>query len=301
MAELNKNIPENELQNENQAISENSAIGEANDQVEYATATEVDSEEPKSNESTKGKKNSFVAGLSTSLIAVVASVVVGMTNLLNVGLNATFNDEATQYIDGKIQYSITVENLTEKETLKIYLYEDGEIVETYDLVDEENDGIIDGEIYVDAEKIQEKLDAGDNVRVEYRLDLKGMVGLNVERAFDSYVFQIDKFVSEIESVDMKCQCNIDGCYHFKINYSDPLGKFENFEAWIEDEQGNIAVCEFSDDPHEEQKIFVNDLTSSRCKLYIKYLENGVETFIQFSNNVDGSESDQKDNFKIINL
>ena len=41
------------------------------------------------------------------------------------------------------------------------------------------------------------------------------------------------------------------------------------------------------------------MVSSRCKLYIKYLENGEETFIQFSNNPDDEE--QKDSFKIINL
>jgi hypothetical protein len=112
------------------------------------------------------------------------------------------------------------------------------------------------------------------------------------------LFKIDKFLSTINSVEMWCQCGVDGCYHFIIDFDDPLEKFTHFEAWIEDEKGNITTCEFSSDLHAEQKIFVGNMVTSRCKLYIKYLENGEEAFIQFTN---GDDDSQKDNFKIINL
>ena len=300
MSELNKFIPENDIQKENIEIRDNAPISEAASQSEFtAIKDENNQTTEKANVEIRRDKRSFLASLSTSLIAVVAAVVVGMTNLLNVNLNATFNDELTHYDDGKIQYSINVNDLTDKETLNLYFYEDDKLIETFTLVDEENDGVIDGEINVDKDKIEAKLAEGDNVRIQYRLDLKGIVGLNVERAFDSYVFRIDKFKSSIESVETWCQCNIDGCYHFKIDFNDPLGKFTNFEAWIEDEKGNIARCEFTDNLHDEQKIFVGEMVSSRCKLYIKYLENGEEAYIQFSNNAD--DASQKDNFKIINL
>ena len=300
MSELNKKIPENQIQQEQIDIRDNAPIEEMTAQNEFVAAQD-ENNQPKEQETVERPKNkkNFLSSLSTSLIVVVAAAVVGITNLLNVNLNATFNDELTKYVDGIIQYSIDVKDLTEKESLKLYLYEDQELIETFALVDEENDGIIDGEIIVDKEKIQAKLDQSENVRVEYRLDLKGNVGLNVERAFDSYVFQIDKFYSTIDSVDMHCECSVDGCYHFLINFSDPLGKFTEFEAWIEDENGNIATCEFSDDLHAEQKIFVGNMTTSRCKLFIKYLENGEEAYIMFSNDLD--ENAQKDNFKIINL
>jgi len=300
MPELNKIIPENQVQQENIKILDNAPINEMSKQSEFSTnSNETNQMNEQENVERPKSKKSFLASLSSSVIVVVAAATVGITTLLNVNLNATFNDELTKYDDGKIQYSIDVTNLTDKETLKLYFYEDKELVDTIILVDEENDGVIDGEILVDTEAIQNKLDQGDNVRVEYRLDLKGDVGLNVERSFDSYVFRIDKFLSSIDSVDMWCQCNIDGCYHFQINFSDPLGKFTDFEAWIEDEKGNIARCEFSDDLHAEQKIFVGDMTTSRCKLYIKYIENGEEAFIQFSNDPENEE--QKDIFKIINL
>ena len=300
MPELNKQILESESYKEQLDTLENAPVPEIVSQNEFSAVQDENNQAPEqlAPERPKNKK-SFLATLSTSLVVVVAAAVVGITNLLNVNLNATFNDELTKYVDGKIQYSIDVNDLTEKETLRLYLYEDQELIESFTLIDEENDGIIDGEIHVDKEKIQAKLDQADNVRVEYRLDLKGEVGLNVERSFDSYVFQIDKFYSSIDSVDMWCQCSVDGCYHFLINYSDPLDKFTNFEAWIEDEKNNIAICEFSDDLHAEQKIFVGNMATSRCQLFIKYLENGEETFIMFSNNLDDIE--QKDNFKIINL
>ena len=299
MSEFNKIVPESELQQENIDIRDNAPISEATIQSEFtAPATEAnDAKEPEVAERPKSRKN-FLAGLSSSLIAVVAAVTVGVTNLMNVNLNATFNDEKTEYVDGKIQYSIDVKDLTEKETLKLYLYEDQKLIDTFEIFDEDGDGVIDGDINVDKNSVQEKLDQGDNVRVEYRLDLKGVVGLDVERAFDSYVFRIDKFLSTINSVDMWCQCGVDGCYHFIIDFDDPLEKFTHFEAWIEDEKGNIATCEFSSDLHAEQKIFVGNMVTSRCKLYIKYLENGEEAFIQFTN---GDDDSQKDNFKIINL
>ena len=301
MAELNKIVLENENIKENSVVIENDLVKEANLQTEVSLETaEEENIKVTSKETKKTKsKSNFLAGLSTSLITVVAGAVVGMTNLVNVSLNASFIDDSVQYNDGVIQYSIDVKDLTEKESLRLYLYENGEFVELFNLLDEENDGIIDGSIEVDTEKIQSQLDGGENVRIEYRLDLKGDVGLNVERSFDSFVVRIDKFTSSIDTVDMWCNCSVDGCYYFKINYNDPLGKFSDFKAWIVDEKGNVATCTFSDDPHEEQKIYVGELVGSRCKLFIKYVENGVETYIQFSNGLENEE--QKDDYKIINL
>lgn len=299
--EENNIILENAPQQESVVFPESTAVGESQAQSEATPVGEGANAQAEQQPQPKKSKRSFLTGISASLVTVVAASLVGITNLLNVGMDAQFVDGETEYLDGKIRYEINVENMTEKESLSAYLYEDDKLIDTLELIDEDGDGVISGEIALDKEAVQEKLEAGDNVRIEYRMDLKGVVGLNVERSFDSYKFRIDKFYSSIESVDMWCSCGEDGYYNFKINYTDPLDKFENFEAYIEDEKGNIAVCMFTDNPHEAQRIFVNGLSGSQCRLYIKYLENGVETFIKFSNSPDGSETEQKDDYKIINL
>lgn len=240
-------------------------------------------------------KQSFVTGLATSVVAAVAAVVVGVVSLLNVGLNAKFSSETT-YRDGWIYYVVQVENWDEESRLRICINED----EYFELWDEDGDGLIEGEIPLDVEAIQHQMEGKDNVRVQYRLDLKADVGLDLERTYDSYVVQLDKFTSSIQDVDMWCTCQEDGYYNFQIHYDDPLGKFSGFEAYIEDGNGNIAYCEFTENPHDAQHIFVNQLEGSRCRLFIRYFENGEETFIRFDNEQeDGTVTN--DNYKEITL
>lgn len=299
MNEENKTILENEVQSENVVQQENQVVAETQTVNEYSAVPENSNDVISENKPRGKSKSQFVTGLSTSIVTVVAAALVGITTLLNVSMNAEFTPDTT-YADGNIKYVVNVENMTEKETLKTYLYEGDTLIDTIELVDEDGDGVITGAIPVDTEAITQKLAEGDNVRIQYRLTLAGIVGLDVERTFDSYVINIDKFESSIEDVEMWCSCQVNGYYNFKINFSDPLGKFTDFEAYIEDGEGNIATCEFTDDLHEAQKIFVNQLQTAKCKLFIKYKENGVETFIQF-NNTDDEDSEVKDNYKNITL
>jgi hypothetical protein len=53
--------------------------------------------------------------------------------------------------------------------------------------------------------------------------------------------------------------------------------FSNFEAYIVDDYGNKAICKFSDNLYDEQKIYVADLVSSHGKLVIKYTADDGET------------------------
>ena len=92
MSELNKKIPENQIQQEQIDIRDNAPIEEMTAQNEFVAAQD-ENNQPKEQETVERPKNkkNFLSSLSTSLIVVVAAAVVGITNLLNVNLNATFD------------------------------------------------------------------------------------------------------------------------------------------------------------------------------------------------------------------
>ena len=107
--------------------------------------------------------------------------------------------------------------------------------------------------------------------------------------------KIDKMTSRFDDVEGYCNCGVDGYYYFKMNFEDDGGLFSNFEAYIIDDfydesdttgekEKHIAYCTFSDNLHEYQKIFVDNLKgfsqvfSSHFFLYF----NKYRIFPQFS-------------------
>ena len=117
------------------------------------------------------------------------------------------------------------------------------------------------------------------------MNLRGLVGLDVERLFDRYVVSIDKFTSHFDDIEWHCECSVDGYFYFKMNFEDDGDLFSDFEAYIvdnfyenatsSDEQENhISRCTFSDNLHDEQRIFVENLQGSQGKLVIKYNKDG---------------------------
>jgi len=260
-------------QNENSSYKEyddhdiNSIPSVNEDVKEYSTVTENGNEEAQYNVR-EVKKKKATAALSGSLVGIIGIAALSITSLLNVKMNATFDNVVFE--DSNISYEVSVSDMTEKESLNAYLYLDSILVETIPLVDQDNDGKISGTIEVNQKEIDEKLKADDNVSIRYNLKLKGNVGLNVEREFDSYVIKIDKMTSVFESIDGECHCGVDGTYHFKMNYKDDYDLFSNFEAYIEDSYGNKAVCKFTDNLHDEQTINVTQLKGSNVKLVISY-------------------------------
>ena len=278
--EFNKQV-ENKVTSENLFAAENKTVSE---NIKVKENIEFDGKSLKKPGKTKAR-NKAISVLTTSLVGVVGLVVAGMTNMINIKLNAEF--DKVEYQDGKINYAINVSNITEKEYLIIYPERDGKKLDGIKLIDEDDDGYIEGSFDVDLEYIQKQQEMFDNVTVKYVVNLRGLVGLDVERLFDRYVVRIDKLTSEFEDVEGYCNCGVDGYYYFKMNFNDDGGLFSNFEAYIIDDfydendvtgekENHIAYCTFSDNLHDEQRIFVLNLQGSRGKLVIKYNKEGVE-------------------------
>ena len=287
----NKSAPEFSPQSENRAIKENLFVQENKPVLENVSAEEnkdATQNQPKTEKFNKEKKNKALGALSASLAGTIALVLTTMTNLINVKMKADFEDVV--YEDGVIKYSVNVKDMTEKETLMIYPSRDNKVFEKIDLVDDDGDGVVNGEIKLDKEYIADRLASGDNVNVKYVLNLKGMVGLDIERGFDRWVVRIDKQTSKFHDVAYHCECGVDGYFYFTMNFEDDNELFTDFEAWIEDafyedaittaqKKQHMAKCEFTENLHDEQKIFVDGLTGSAGKLFIKYKSNGVDTYV----------------------
>lgn len=263
-------------------VNDNAAVLEGALDSEFQPAGEFADQQEQSTQSRgRTSRQQALSALSGGLAATIAAVAVGITGLLNVGMNAKFVDDGTRFSDGNIQYEITVNDMTDKETLSAYFYDGDDLVEVIPLTDEDGDGHISGTIALDSAAIEQKLGQSDNATITYRLTLKGMVGLNVERTFDSYVLKIDEIHSKFEQVSGYCRCAVDGYYHFTMDFEDDKGIFTDFSAYIIDSFNNRVDCKFTDNLHEEQKIYIgNTLKGSSATLYITYLADGEEQIIQ---------------------
>ena len=284
--EENKAARENVFAVENKAVNENVSVKE---NIDFGAKSSGKTDKIKS-------RNKAISVMTSSLVGVIGLVVAGMTNLVNVKYNAEF--DRVKYIDGEIQYSINVKDLTEKENLTIYLSRDTKKLEPIRYEQTEmKEGVIEGVIPVDQDYIQRQLASSNNVTIKYVLELRGVVGLDVERLFDRYVVRIDKFTSAFDSVEGYCNCGVDGYYYFTMNFEDDGGLFTKFQAYIiddfyesapDDEKSkHISYWAYSDgiaskeeiesiNLHDEQRIFVLDLQGSHGTLVIKYTKDGVE-------------------------
>lgn len=285
MDELNNfKAPEFTPQNENKAIKENLSALENKGVSENVSVNENPEVDPRTKDAATRQKsrNRAMSVLTSSLVGVVGVVVAGMTNLLNVKMKAEFDE--VEYRDGKIVYSINVTDITEKEYLIIYPERDTKKLDPIKLIDKDGDCVIKGEFEVDKEYIEFQQSHYDNINIKYVLNLRGLVGLDVERLFDRYVVSIDKYTSHFDEVTGHCECGVDGYYYFTMSFEDDGGLFSEFEAYIvddlyenareEEKEHHIAKCTFSDNLHDEQRIFVHNLQGSYGKLVIKYNKDG---------------------------
>jgi len=280
MSEFNTKIKENNVSPEFKPVDENVFTKESLNQQEF-TSQEESSEQPKLSstpEERAKKTNHALSMLSGGLVTIIASVAVGVTTMLNVNMSAEF--KKVEFADGKINYEVAVSEMTEKEALTAYLYDsENHVINTIVLVDEDNDGIITGEIDLNKEELETKLSETKDGVLSYRLTLKGTVGLDVERSFDSYVCEIANAEAKFEDVTGECHCSIDGYYYFQMNFTDPFGLFTEFKATITDSLGNVVECNFTDNLHEQQRIYVSNLRGNKGILKITYLADGKEQTI----------------------
>ena len=294
------------INEENQTIEFNPSLDNvenfeiaAIDEVALVNEAANDEQESKDNSRETRKKRDISSFMSSTLTAAVASVVVGVTTLLNVNMNASMAVSDYDFPTGNLAYSIEIENMSENESLSLYLYKDGELIEEREIVDEGNDGIEEGFFVLDKESIDRNLEENTNYKTEYEMKLIGVVGLDVEREFDSYKTVIEKHTAEIYGVSMECKCAIDGYFHFQIDYDDPMDALTDFEAYIIGDNGTVrSDCVFTEDYHEEQKIYVSNIIESNAQIYISYVERGTgeRVFLTFDNG-----NIEKDNYKEITL
>lgn len=258
---------------EYQTSPDNPAVKEAASSAEYEAYEEYTDNEGKvfNTPQTKSKKSRALSTLSVGVVSSIAAVALGMTSWINVGMKASFND--VTFRDGIVSYEVQVESMTENETLTARLFNGEELLFEQNLTDEDGDGLIVGEIQLDSEKVNNLLSEKAG-RQAYRLNLSGVVGLDIERKFDSFVIELTKMESRFDSVTGQCHCGEDGCFHFNLNYTDDMQVFGNFAAKIEDAYGNTSYCEFTDDLHEEQTIFVSDLKGTEGVLTVTYTAEG---------------------------
>ena len=287
----NRKISEFNAQSENRVTRETVFAAEnksAKENISVKENLEFDGKSSRKTDKIKSR-NKALSVMTSSLVGVIGLVVAGMTNLVNIKYKADF--EKVKYVDGEIQYSINVKELTSKENLTIYQSRDTKKLDpiVYKNIDMK-EGVIEGVIPVDQDYIQRQLASSDNVSIKYVLELRGLVGLDVERLFDRWVVRIDKFTSEFKDITGYCNCGVDGYYYFTMNFTDDGGLFSNFEAYITDDfyetaseqekEKHIAYCTLSENLHDEQRIFVLDLQGSRGTLVIRYNKDGVEEKIE---------------------
>lgn len=271
-------IKENEVAKENIAAKENITAKENVEAKEFTDPIAENSKEQAEIEKAKKDKKTKTLSLMTgSLTAIVGAVIIGMTNYMNVRMNLSFSK--FEYVDSTINYEIKVDDMTAKETIKLYVYEENVLVDNKPIeyvFDDVDEGKITATFTVDPEHIKDLLTKDPDHSIAYRFDLKGIVGLNVERAFDSYVLKIDEVKSEFDigNIDYWCSCGVDHCYNFWMHFSDDFGKYSDFEAFIEDEFGNISYCEWTDNIHDAQKINVLNMVGSAATLTISFQVEG---------------------------
>lgn len=262
----NKVFKENFIPLENVVVNENQPVQESLD----TTATQAKPERKLNQD----KKNRALSSLSGGLAATIGAVAVGITGTMNVSMKAEFSD--VKFVDSAIVLNVDVQNMEDDNTLTAYLYEGDKKIETVSLLDEDKDGKIEYSIALDKEHLKEVLSGAGEHEIKYRVDLKGVVGLDVERAFDSYIVRVNHVGSSFTGLTGQCHCQEDGCYHFLLEFEDDFNLIEFISARIEDKDGHIAHCTFSEDLHEEQLINVDQLTGTKGTLYVEYKLDGIQ-------------------------
>lgn len=260
----NKVFRENIVPLENVTVSENQPVQESLDTTTRAKPQKKFNED---------KKNHALSSLSGGLAATIGAVAVGITGTMNVQFTAEL--ESVDYVDSTIVVKVNVDHMEEDNTLTLYLTEGSDVIDSANIVDDDQDGIIEYVFELDKDYLKNQFSGTGQHELRYRVDLKGVPGLDVERAFDSFLVKITHVGSSFNSVTTECFCERDGTFHFSIDYEDDFGLIEFISAKIEDKNGNVSTCEFSDNLHEEQYITVpNTFTGSKGTFTLEYTVNG---------------------------
>lgn len=169
-------------------------------------------------------------------------------------------------------------NFNAVETSENMIFYDIDVGDAFDLVIK---------IYNDGYEYVVSADSGQNVG-EVR-DLQDDTEYKVAVCKDEVIEEISvktmkseyQYTTPLEEilVEYECKCNVDGYFHFTIYFEDTEGVYTDFEATLEDMDGNISKCEFVKPYNSEQIISIENV----------YSYSEAEVLFRVTCKVDGEE------------
>ena len=195
---------------------------------------------------------------TTGTVAILATIFI-------LGVDLTGTRPAVNFIEygaseGMVYYNIEI---GEADNLSIRLYNDKYTYEN-EAFSGENFGefyeIEDGETYMLAV-------CGDPV---YGNDVISEVEVYLPKRFSEEVEDILTPIDEIEVV-YECMCNIDGCFHFKIEYVDTMYRYYDFRVRFIGEEGDEIEFYLNYPYNSEQKIDVSEINLTGDKSKVRFV------------------------------
>ena len=189
--------------------------------------------ESKPKKSSSSRRNSkLLQTLSAfAAIAVVAGAAVALpSDDVSASIKETF------VTDTSVEYAVFVE---EGEGLNLVLYNDF-TRRSVALKKGENSGLFTN--------LKEEMD--------YTLAVVGNFGFGEKKIAKTSVKTLPPLITEWHGLTHECTCDVDGYFHFNMDFVDENGYWTKFRAWLKDENGNLSYCEFGEDLHGDQKIDV---------------------------------------------
>lgn len=209
----------------------------------------------------KKKKSNAANKLRTLLLGLTAAVVIGAAAILP----RTAADAQIVQVgatDTVVSYTVDVKEASS--SLKLVLYNDFTRREAQ-LSAGENSGNFEG----------------------LQPDMRYILAVESDSAFGGAAVETREVrtlspdevpVTALSAVEHECTCDVDGLFHFVMEFTDENGWWSQFEATLTDVDGNTAQCVFTDDVHGEQTIDVvgNDLVGNTATFTVSCMstQNG---------------------------
>ena len=192
-------------------------------------------------------KSINIAAAATGVTAVVVGAVL-ILNVVDTGIRLkdyNINFEIVEASENNVFYAVDVGDI---DNLEIKIYNDG-----YEYTVKAEPGMNEG--------VFEELESN----TEYKLAVcdKGKVVDEVPVKTWEYIEPYATAIEDI-TIDYECKCNVDGYFHFKINYEDNYGAYYNFEAYLIDEYERVSYCDFRNLYSDEQIIDIMDINGNEA-------------------------------------
>lgn len=183
------------------------------------------------------KKKPLQLKLTSFLVSATAVAVVGGT-----AIAPMFSPEASitslSATDTQIAYSVEVEEGAQG--LMLVAYNDFTRREVA-LTEGVNEGTFEG--------------LKPQMRYTVAVEASGLGGTLAEERVTTLSAE-EAPVTALYAVSHECTCNVDGCFHFTMDFVDGRGIWSDFSATLTDKNGTVSECVFSEDLAQEQSIDV---------------------------------------------